>query len=139
MGWVGDVGIELTLSESRIVYTCDFLFNIKRISTSKRSASPFHFPNNVQLQLPSPPVTLLVFPKTFPPRHPAALASSPSHQVLVCANNFLAKVELEDPGRGGEAQRPHGSSHSICNCRDGLLGTCYLNTQMIWLLLYVQS
>eukprot|EP00434_Breviolum_minutum_P046781 symbB.v1.2.043023.t1/scaffold11962.1/size1159/1 len=34
-------------------------------------------------------------------------------RVLVCANNFLAKVELEDPGRGGEAQRPHDSSHSI--------------------------
>eukprot|EP00438_Fugacium_kawagutii_P019117 Skav204380 [mRNA] locus=scaffold4897:169270:170341:- [translate_table: standard] len=25
-------------------------------------------------------------------------------RVLVCANNFLAKVELEDPGRGGEVK-----------------------------------
>jgi len=27
-----------------------------------------------------------------------------SSQVLVCANNFMAKVELEDPGRGGEVK-----------------------------------
>lgn len=27
-----------------------------------------------------------------------------SAQVLVCANNFMAKVELEDPGRGGEVK-----------------------------------
>lgn len=25
-------------------------------------------------------------------------------EVLICANNFMARVELEDPGRGGEAR-----------------------------------
>ena len=41
-----------------------------------------------------------------------------SAQVLVCANNFMAKVELEDPGRGGEVKLE--AMDARCLSRDGV-------------------